>query len=525
MRALLRFSKLPSMSCCMLLLFGFLYMVSAATDTSEVDGLENIYNVLDGPNWINRGGWLVGSDPCGDNWYGIKCIQNHITSISLDYNGLNGNWPSDFGNFPFLKYLSLKHNSIGGSLSANSSAFCSSVSLEQIYLDGNLLLGSLPVCFCTCPALRILSLSSNQFSSSPSCWGENSGSILEQYLVSNNSFTFIEPSLGALVELRHLDLSTNQLQGEIPSRLSQLQNLVSLNLDNNNLKNSPIEVLKGCRSLQLLSLSNNKLLQFEISDFFQPGQFPYLTIFNAINAGIHGSFPPALSQFSSLTHLNLGFNSIDGEVNSSIILLPNLAYLSFAYNKLEGKLPPLLSDSIEAHWEGNSFECPIPSGSAYQTASCSCPVGWGGSRSKECEECVGDTFSNGETICISCGVDTQPTSDHGSCARCAFGTFYLAITGIGSCHSVVLFTGGVVSFALFFALSCYAVITTLSYAIGGKQIRHWKESMWIRSNTMPDQSEPDKDSGSYIAVPSDDSYFRPTDEQVDEMKHIPEEDE
>jgi len=112
--------------------------------------------------------------------------------------------------------------------------------------------------------LDSLDLSDNQLSD------EN---ILEQFgrlprlsrlLLSCNSISSLQvPSQGALRLLETLDLSFNELHGDVLSQLAHLPRLVTLNLSSNCISSvPPEEELYGLQSLEELSLDANDLVQF-----------------------------------------------------------------------------------------------------------------------------------------------------------------------------------------------------------------------------------------------------------------------
>ena len=65
-----------------------------------------LYNSMGGPNWKNNANWLS-DNPIGD-WHGITTNnRGRIIKISLNYNGLNGQIPLQFGDLDALDHLNL----------------------------------------------------------------------------------------------------------------------------------------------------------------------------------------------------------------------------------------------------------------------------------------------------------------------------------------------------------------------------------------------------------------------------------
>ncbi|CAH2038669.1 unnamed protein product [Thlaspi arvense] len=84
-----------------------------------------------------------------------------------------------------------------------------------------------------------------------------------------------------------LDLSSNQLSGEIPAEIGDLENIRSLNLSRNLLTGSIPDSISKLKGLESLDLSNNKL---------------------------GGSIPPELADLNSLGYLNISYNNLSGEI-------------------------------------------------------------------------------------------------------------------------------------------------------------------------------------------------------------------
>lgn len=79
---------------------------------SERDLLGKLYNNTAGSLWVNKTLWLTDSPIC--SWYGITCDDDEgdrsITMIDLSRNGLNGTFPIEIWQIPFLRVLKLNEN-------------------------------------------------------------------------------------------------------------------------------------------------------------------------------------------------------------------------------------------------------------------------------------------------------------------------------------------------------------------------------------------------------------------------------
>ncbi|KHN24874.1 Phytosulfokine receptor 1 [Glycine soja] len=91
------------------------------------------------------------------------------------------------------------------------------------------------------------------------------------------------------LKLKSIDLSSNNLMGEIPKEVGYLLGLVSLNLSRNNLSGEIPSQIGNLSSLESLDLSRNH---------------------------ISGKIPPSLSEIDFLGKLDLSHNSLSGRIPS-----------------------------------------------------------------------------------------------------------------------------------------------------------------------------------------------------------------
>ena len=81
-----------SPSKCQLLLVSVFLFASfslAVTDPAEVTALISLYNSTLGPQWTPNQ-WNINTDPCDTQWWGVLCNGQHVYSISLQNNNLQG---------------------------------------------------------------------------------------------------------------------------------------------------------------------------------------------------------------------------------------------------------------------------------------------------------------------------------------------------------------------------------------------------------------------------------------------------
>ncbi|KAJ0075315.1 hypothetical protein Patl1_35181 [Pistacia atlantica] len=131
---------------------------------------------------------------------------------------------------------------------------------------------------------------------------ENPKVIFEVEFTMKNRFESYKGSpLGKVVGL---DLSDNELTGEIPSKIGDLQGIISLNLSYNLLSGPIPKSFSNLKEIESLDLSHNKL-SGQIPP--QLTQLNFLEVFNVAHNNLSGSIPDQ-SQFGS-------FNESDYEGN------------------------------------------------------------------------------------------------------------------------------------------------------------------------------------------------------------------
>ena len=161
--------------------------------------------------------------------------------------------------------------------------------------------------------------------------------------------------------VRHLDLSFNNLQGNLPAALASLTALETLDLRSNNLGGPiPADLLRS-PSLRCLYLSDNSLtgpLPHHV------GEMTALEEMALDNNPITGPLPESLPRCTNLRGLYLSGCELTGAIPPALASAPSLVYLDLSDNDLEGPIPTQLETAglRELHLAGNSLEPPVPPG-------------------------------------------------------------------------------------------------------------------------------------------------------------------
>ncbi|WJZ80914.1 hypothetical protein VitviT2T_000782 [Vitis vinifera] len=230
------------------------------------------------------------------------CSKSSLTQLILGDNNLTGELTPSLQNCTGLSSLDLGNNRFSGEIPKWIGERMPS--LEQMRLRGNMLTGDIPEQLCWLSHLHILDLAVNNLSGFiPQCLGnltalsfvallnrnfdnlESHGSYSESMELvvkgQNMEFDSILPILNLI------DLSSNNIWGEIPKEITNLSTLGALNLSRNQLTGKIPEKIGAMQGLETLDLSWNCL---------------------------SGPIPPSTSSITSLNHLNLSHNRLSGPI-------------------------------------------------------------------------------------------------------------------------------------------------------------------------------------------------------------------
>ncbi|CAL9115692.1 unnamed protein product, partial [Musa textilis] len=250
---------------------------------------------------------------------------------------------------PSLKYLDM--SLVDLSRATNWFHVINSIpTLEELYLsDANLPYVPSPLPPFNLTAISTLDLSGNSnITSAMLRWLSNATS-LEYLLLSGCGSLTIESlhvALGALSNLKGLELSFNSLEGEILELLNNVSSrgLKQLDLMGNYLSGDFPQTLWSLRRLEHLDLRGNHYVNVHILALLTN-----LTNLRHLDLGgnsIGGEIPPTLGNFVRLEYLDLSYVGISGQIPQSIGNLTNLVGLDLSENKIVGCIPKTLGTLI-----------------------------------------------------------------------------------------------------------------------------------------------------------------------------------
>lgn len=206
-----------------------------------------------------------------------------------------------------------------------------------------------------------LDLSSNQLSGEIPASIGNLGSLKELDLSTNELSGRLPTSIGNLSSLEKLDLSLNVFSGDMPAVIGNLSSLKALVLSKTNFSGDLPAFIGNLPSLEILDLSGNKI-SGELPDFF--GNLPSLEELDLSGNQLSGDFSVSIGNLTSLKRLSLESCSFLGKLPPSVGNLTQLQWLGLASNSFSGNLPSTIGNlrSLETLYISScNFSGPIPS--------------------------------------------------------------------------------------------------------------------------------------------------------------------
>ncbi|KAI9153571.1 hypothetical protein LWI28_013249 [Acer negundo] len=173
-----------------------------------------------------------------------------------------------------LQLLDLSYNNLGGPIPATIGNL---TNLTSLFLRSNQLFGSLPKEIGNLQNLTYLHLSNNNLVGPVPSFLGHLTNLTDLYLDSNQLSGSIPSEIGNMNHLASIDMSRNNIYGTIPNEINQLSGLTLLNLSSNILSSQTLFIIAGLFSLEYLGLiprSLNITIDLDLSFNNLEGEIP-----------------------------------------------------------------------------------------------------------------------------------------------------------------------------------------------------------------------------------------------------------
>ncbi|MXX03541.1 MAG: hypothetical protein F4Z49_07240 [Gemmatimonadetes bacterium] len=395
-------------------------------DALDRAALVALFDGTGGPGWTLATNWS--SDAPLSEWHGVTTdAEGRVTELLLDRNGLEGAIPADLFRLERLRSLSLLGNRLTGSIPPGIGRLAR---LEELEVSYNRLTGSIPPEIGRLVRLRILGANGNNFSPGPlpramtnldhleslglartplcapldavfqawlraidnvevdNCEDMERSALIALYNAADggnwtgrqNWLTAAPLSAwhGVTIndqgQVTSLDLADNNLEGTLPSRLSDLRSLSILDLSNNSSLSGPLPASLVGLGLTVLKLGGTGLCAppepayqawlSTVGDIrvdncpaaVGPDRVALTTLYGETGGAYWKEAANWLSEAplrdwhgvetddeGRVTSIDLQYNNLKGRLPSELALMDRLEVLRLYGNGLTGAIPPELA--------------------------------------------------------------------------------------------------------------------------------------------------------------------------------------
>ncbi|KAM5586972.1 hypothetical protein ABKV19_005755 [Rosa sericea] len=299
------------------------------------------------------------------------CNMQDLVVFSLRSNQLSGEFPQEWSSWRQINVVDVGNNSLSGHIPSSMGTPSSLVTLK---FNDNKFDGEIPSSLRNCSSMESIDLGGNSITGNVPSWiGSDMPQLSMLRLRSNFLSGPIPRQLCNLQYLHLLDLGHNNFSGTIPKGLNNLSTLAyDTSSSGQSTFDSYIEqttviskgqVLEYYDTLKLvksIDLSSNNL-EGEI-----PEEISSLVALGTLNLSMNqlsGNIPSQIGRLRWLETLDLSYNNLSGQIPRSFPFLTSLSHLNLSHNNLAGRIPSgnqlqTLNDS--SIYEGNPWLCGVP---------------------------------------------------------------------------------------------------------------------------------------------------------------------
>ncbi|CAI9273905.1 unnamed protein product [Lactuca saligna] len=284
-----------------------------------------------------------------DDFFCSNEEQKQVIYLNMGNANISGVLPDCFSTWEFLNIFSIQNNNFSGKLPVSLANLSS---LESLNMRNNKLSGELPVNLMNSKSLLIIDLTENEFTGSiPIPIGDEATTLRLLNLRSNRFNGEIPDEICRLDSIQILDLADNNLSGRIPNCFNNFSVMTGkvdpsqiVGLAGDEFRGNAWLMMKGRVNgygsilglLTILDLSGNDLsgdIPIEITQLVE------LRSLNLSVNGLTGKIPVNMGDMKMLEALDLSRNRLDGIVPLSMSRLSFLNSLNLSYNELTGRIP------------------------------------------------------------------------------------------------------------------------------------------------------------------------------------------
>lgn len=322
----------------------------------DYPALISIYGATEGDSWVDNTGWQSGADgdqcdPC-DGWYGVECDGGgRVIGLDLNQNNLSGNIPTALSNIRYLEELNLGGNGLSGRMPISLTRLDY---LARLNLSNNNLTGEILPALHEMTRISQINLNDNQLVGAVPEF-DVLAPYMYSYKANGNMLTALPSSFALATELEDIDLSDNQLSGDLDEEIFELEYLSFLNLSNNNLTGGLPQYIANSSGINYINISNNQLTG-EVPESFggleqlvaidihnndlggllpeSMGMSTSVIDFNVSNNQFSGPLPTFIQNFTTAYNIDLSGNAFEGCIDSSFLEYCDVLDLDFSNNPL-----------------------------------------------------------------------------------------------------------------------------------------------------------------------------------------------